>query len=322
MREDMGDTAQKLLYKLKKAEEKRAQWAENDQKRDAGLQEPEHVRKVENIAYADSETEEEKRWHLADIYYPDQEEAQTDGYPVIISVHGGGWFYGDKELYKLYTMTLASYGFAVVNFNYRLSPEYPYPAGFSDVCSLVGFVSRNARKYHLDLDRLFMVGDSAGAQLVSQYCIYAASERYQKLFPFGGQIPTLLPKKIALNCGIYDLGALFDTDDACDFYVPSVLPKDMAAGFFRVLDYMTADFPETYLMLSVNDPLAKDTFPMQRKLQEKGIPFVFKQFGEDNVSEGHVFHLNLRSENAKRVNREETAFFLEAKQKNNENPFG
>ena len=34
----------------------------------------------------------------------------------------------DKELYQFYCMSLAERGFAVVNFTYRLAPEYKYPA--------------------------------------------------------------------------------------------------------------------------------------------------------------------------------------------------
>ena len=41
--------------------------------------------------------------------------------PVIMSVHGGGWVYGDKDVYQWYCMNLAQRGFAVVNYSYRLA---------------------------------------------------------------------------------------------------------------------------------------------------------------------------------------------------------
>ena len=104
---------------VQKAIEERSKWAKNDAIRDAGIKEPEHVKKITDIVYSESETEDEKKWHLMDIYYPTENKRflKNGNYPVIVSVHGGGWFYGDKELYRLYTMTLATYGFAVVNFN-------------------------------------------------------------------------------------------------------------------------------------------------------------------------------------------------------------
>lgn len=302
---------------IQQANQKRREWAQNDAMRDAGIKEPENVKKITDITYAESETEEEKKWHLMDIYYPcfdrqrdkaDAEYGKDHRYPVVVSVHGGGWFYGDKELYKLYAMTLAEYGFAVVNFNYRLSPEYPYPAGFMDVCEAMDYLMKHAEQYCLNMERVYMVGDSAGAQLVSQYSIYATNQNYRELFSDCSNFQYVVPKKVVLNCGIYDVGTLYG-EELCNWYLPSSMHKNLAAGFFRLLDYLTKDFPETYLMLSVNDSLAKHTAPMKKKLEELGIPFVYREFGQDEPADGHVFHLNLRSVNGRLANREEMDFF-------------
>ena len=55
---------------VQKAIEERIKWAKNDAIRDAGIKEPEHVKKITDIVYSEAETEEEKKWHLMDIYYP------------------------------------------------------------------------------------------------------------------------------------------------------------------------------------------------------------------------------------------------------------
>lgn len=293
------------------ANEKRIEWAKSDALRDAGVKEPKQVKKRTDIIYTESETEDEKKWHLMDIYYPEENTilVKNEKYPVIVSVHGGGWFYGDKELYRLYTMTLATYGFAVVNFNYRLSPEHPYPAGFMDVCAAMDYLSRHAEEYSLDRERVYMVGDSAGAQLVSQYSIYATSQNYRELFSSPRNMKVIVPKKIALNCGIYDVGSMYTDNEMVDWYIPLYMQKNIAISFFKIFDYMTKNFPETYLMLSVNDPLAKHTAPMKQKLENLSVPFVYMEFGQDEPMDGHVFHLNLRSKNGKRANREEMEFF-------------
>lgn len=303
---------------IEKANEKRKEWAKSDALRDAGIKEPGNVKKITDITYTESETQEEMRCHLMDIYYPCLEEAfhknkagciENRKYPVIVSVHGGGWFYGDKELYRLYTMALATYGFAVVNFNYRLSPEYPYPAGFMDVCAVMDYLKKHGEEYGLDMERVYMVGDSAGAQLVSQYCIYATCQGYRELFSFHRDMQLVVPKKVALNCGIYDVGSMVMEDEACDWYLPFQMTKKEALSFFRILDYMTKDFPATYLMLSVNDALSKYTVPMKKRLEELDIPLVYREFGQNEPADGHVFHLNLRSENGRLANREEMEFF-------------
>ena len=110
----------------KEIQESRIAWAANDAKRDSGLQEPQGIEKFCDLDYAgDGITE-----HLLDVYRPVQ---NGENLPVLISIHGGGWFYGDKELYRFYCMHMAELGFVVVNCNYRLAPEHPYPAAIADV---------------------------------------------------------------------------------------------------------------------------------------------------------------------------------------------
>lgn len=277
------------------AEELRKQWAESDRKRDEGVI-PAKVRAVCDIPYTHG--------CCTDIYYPEQE-AET--YPVIVSVHGGGWFYGDKQLYSLYTKYLAAQGFAVVNFDYRLAPEHRYPAGFLDVCALMHFVKRHAAEYRLDLGALCMVGDSAGAQLVSQYCVFAASSEYRALFPEAMGLSAPLPGRIALNCGLYDVDPKRD-GLMTHWYLRGEIPESLRS----VLSYMNRDFPETYLMASVNDGLHDRSDALRKRLETLQIPYLYREFGADDPDAGHVFHLNLNSETGRRCNAEEIAFFRAA----------
>lgn len=301
-----------LLKEIEQIKEVRSLWAMGDAIRDEGLCERTDLRKVCNIPYCDSKTKEEEIWHLMDLYYP-KETDQKKGtkYPVIVSIHGGGWFYGDKELYRFYTMDLSRRGFAVVNFNYRLCPEYKYPGGFSDVCRLLDFLKKNADKYQLDLENLFLVGDSAGAQLASQYSIFATSKEYRKLFAFSDEIEFLVPKKVALNCGIYDMQErLKAQEELCGHYLPKDLSKELFESFEHVLDYMNDSFPETYLMCSVNDPLRVHTPAMLKRLMEHNISYMYREFGKEKKEDGHVFHVNLKSQNGQICNDETAAFFL------------
>lgn len=288
----------------------RKAWAESDAKRDAGIPEPEGIRKVEDIVYTTSATKEEEPWHLTDIYYP--EPWVDESYPVIVSIHGGGWFYGDKKLYSLYTKYLASKGFAVVNFNYRLAPEYLYPCGFLDCCRLMDFLAREAEKCRLDLSRLYMVGDSAGAQLVSQYSIFATSEEYRNLFEEAKDLTAPVPKKVALNCGVFELYGREDSR-ASENYLPEEMSEKLTESITHVLDYMNGNFPETFLMTSVNDSLLPASTVIKKKLEEFSIPHEYHEYGQANPADAHVFHVNLRSEEGMRCNEEELEFFRKTK---------
>ena len=141
-----------------------------DRKRDAAIPLPTGVTECRNISY-----DQYGLSSLLDVYYP---ENTTGPLPTIVSIHGGGYVYGSKEIYRRYGMDMARRGFAFVNFNYRLAPEYKYPCGFLDCCRLMDFLAKNADEYRLDLSRLYMVGDSAGAQIASQYGALYSNEKY------------------------------------------------------------------------------------------------------------------------------------------------
>ena len=134
----------------------RAEWSVNDAKRDAGLTTPETVERFDGLAYGPDPV-----WNRLDVYRPKCERGNR--LPVIVSIHGGGWVYGDKELYQFYCMSLAGRGFAVVNFTYRLAPEFKFPAQLEDTNRVMEWVYANCETYGFDLDNIFMVGDSAGA---------------------------------------------------------------------------------------------------------------------------------------------------------------
>ena len=103
----MSELSDKIRSEFKKA----------DDERDALMNTPEDIERWDNIVYGHDDREMQR----LDVYRPKQ--AQGEDLPIIISVHGGAWMYGDKERYQYYCMSLAQRGFAVVNFTYRLAPE-------------------------------------------------------------------------------------------------------------------------------------------------------------------------------------------------------
>lgn len=91
----------------------------NDYKRDKAIPLPEGITQCRNISYGSH-----GKWNLLDVYYPD---GTTAPLPTIVSIHGGGYVYGSKEIYRRYGMDMARRGFAFVNFNYRLAPKWRFP---------------------------------------------------------------------------------------------------------------------------------------------------------------------------------------------------
>ncbi len=277
----------------------RITFAKSDRKRDAGLKAPADVERFCDLAYAESDPQQ-----VLDVYRP----AGQKDLPVIVSVHGGAGVYGDKELYQYYAMDLARRGFAVVNFSYRLAPEAKFPAQLEDVCLVFRWVTENIGRYGGDGARLFAVGDSAGAQLLSLYCAVQTDRSYAERFSFrapGGG----LPKAVALNCGAYRVAG---SGGAMKGLMRDLMPRRSSREDILALDpagRVNSAFPPAYVMTAVKDFLKADAEVMKRALDGAHVPNELHVYDDPSHSLGHVFHLNIREPHAVQCNDEECAFF-------------
>lgn len=88
--------------------------------------------------------------------------------PAVIVVHGGGWTSGSRVArvgQLLEVLTTA--GFSWFSIDYRLAPEHPFPAALDDVRAALGFVREHAEELRVDPDRIALLGEDVGAQLVT-----------------------------------------------------------------------------------------------------------------------------------------------------------
>jgi acetyl esterase/lipase len=91
--------------------------------------------------------------------------AGGDRLPVVLLVHGGFWQPGyDRHLEDGVAATLADDGFGVWNIDYRLAHE-PWPATLLDAASAMDHLGLSSHSARLDLDRIAVVGHSAGGHL-------------------------------------------------------------------------------------------------------------------------------------------------------------
>ena len=279
----------------------RREFAESDAIRDAGLTTPEDIRRYDDICYGAHPLQK------LDVYRPKGEAGRL---PVIVNVHGGGWVYGDKELYQYYAMSLAQRGFAVVNFSYRLAPEDKFPAQIEDIKAVFDWVHAHAEEYGMDVDELFAVGDSAGANLLGLYCAACTNPEYAGHFSF----PTAFgpaPRAVSLACGAYAIDGkrAQDIELMKDLLPGGPTPENLA--LMNVKRWITAAFPETFLFTCTGDFLQEQADALQVTLRQQKVPHVMRFYGDTDHELGHVFHCNMRLEAAKRCNDEQCAFFRE-----------
>lgn len=280
----------------------RALFKRGDDKRDEGCTTPEDIRRFDDIVYGP-----DPKWNRLDVYRPKEAQGLL---PVIVSVHGGGWVYGDKERYQYYCMSLAQQGFAVVNFTYRLAPKYKFPAPVEDTNRVFAWILSHAGQYELDTGNLFAVGDSAGAQLLAMYSCICTNPAYAS--GFAVHTPArAVPRAVALNCGVYKIEKSRKKDLTTRLMADYLPGKgtEQELQQISVLQYVTGDFPPAFVMTAEGDFLAEQAKPLVGRLKEMGAEAKYHYYGDKDHVLGHVFHCDIRSENAARCNREECAFF-------------
>lgn len=274
----------------------------NDYKRDKAIPLPEGITQCRNISYGSH-----GKWNLLDVYYPD---GTTAPLPTIVSIHGGGYVYGNKEIYRRYGMDMARRGFAFVNFNYRLAPKWRFPTPLWDTNAVMEWVCKNAARYHLDPNRMIIVGDSAGAQLASQYAAIATNPAYAAAFHM--TVPDISVRALGLNCGMYNPDAFLEngaTGVARKYMGRKV---DLADPRLQILKAIGSRYPAAHITTAHHDFLKDHAQPMYDYLTKRGIRCKLDVYGsKEDKTIGHVFHVTINTPEAIRCNDDAAAFFRE-----------
>lgn len=279
-------------------------WAIADAKRDEGLTTPEDIRRFDDLSYGPHGKE-----NLLDIYV---QKAVTAPQATIVNIHGGGWVYGSKEIYQFYCMSLAQHGFTVVNINYRLAPESRFPSAVEDINNALTFLTKNGAKYCVDTDKLILIGDSAGGQLVSHYATIATNPEFAALFDF--KVPDVTIRAVGLHCGEYD-GRKLAIQEQKNLFLEYLgymdkKPTEELLECVDALKYMTKEFPPAFIMSAENDFLHDNAEPMQKHLENLGVPCEMKIYGTKEQKEiAHVFEVNIRLPEATQCNDDACAFY-------------
>ena len=98
--------------------------------------------------------------------------AHDDPLPVLIYFHGGGlMLLGADEFQPLCTALSAAADCVVVNVDYRLAPEHPFPQPLDDAVAVYRWCLDHAEEIGGDASRIAVGGDSAGGYIATALCL-------------------------------------------------------------------------------------------------------------------------------------------------------
>ena len=216
-----------------------------------------------DVVYGEMPGVDAERLRL-DLYTPAQR-GPEERLPILLYLHGGGWFAGDKTQSFLQPLAFVPQGFVYASANYRLGPAATVAEMAQSAADAAGWLVRNAEEFGGDPHRLFLIGHSAGAHLVSLLGTNATflEEASVDLASVRGVV--------SLDTAVYDLPKLLAETDV-DFY-------QMVFGTTRDVEEVSpwhhvrydAAHPPFLIFYSEGRPAAlSQTIPFAQRLRDAG----------------------------------------------------
>jgi acetyl esterase len=95
-------------------------------------------------------------------------------YPLFINMHGGGFVRGYGKRDTIFCSLIASrVGCKVIDIDYKLAPEYPFPAAIKECYDVVKWAYEHAEDLHIDKENIAVGGHSAGGNFTAAIALMA-----------------------------------------------------------------------------------------------------------------------------------------------------
>jgi len=225
--------------------------------------------------------------------------------PVIFWVHGGAFLGGDKADVTEYAVQIASKGYIVVNINYELAPSSTYPNPLIQVREAYQFIEKSAKDYNIDINRIYFAGDSAGAQIASQFVNIQVDKDYANLLGMDRVVSPEKIKGVLLFCGPYDVSRFAEKSDN---FLISLLYKRIGWAYIgernwknsdkvkqaSIIDHVSSHFPPTFITDGNTGSFEDQGKNFANKLRNKGVDVteIFYPIEEAKLIHEYQFIMN------------------------------
>jgi acetyl esterase/lipase len=187
--------------------------------------------------------------------------------PALIFIHGGGWIGGTKEAAFFSLEPWLAMGWNVFNVEYRMAQTSLAPAAVEDCQCALRFIVGHAKEYNVDVNRVVVMGESAGGHLALTTAMIPASVGFERQCPaefgmnaFTGGGEKELPKVAAVLdwYGITDLNDMLSGPNQRAYAVEwfgSLPNKEELAKKVSPLTYVRRDVPPILIIHGDADPI-------------------------------------------------------------------
>ena len=198
---------------------------------------------------------------------------------VLVYFHGGGWVFGNSDVYSISTIKLANaIGRKIYIVNYRVAPENPYPQGLEDCVHALKLLYKYSYQIlQTSPNKIILFGDSSGGNLAAvTSLIFAMNQLPYKisrqilLYPITYWDHSPESFYMAKNPDLYDLGI---TSKKVNDFMPLYCPDVECRKDYTVSPLMAKNLsnqPETLIITASLDPLKEEGKAYGMKLLKAG----------------------------------------------------
>ncbi len=220
--------------------------------------------------------------------------------PILINMHGGGFIAGDKKYRKSFSQYCLKFNVKVLNVNYGLAPKRNLTEIINELTDIFKWIENNKEKYHLDSDKIILCGDSAGAYFAACCATMSLNSEYLN----GINLSKIEAKIVGLVLfsGIYyptdslDKRMILGVNHSLWKYLCGQKFVDIAScqkhplyNHLNVGEYMTADFPPTFISYSSTDIFCQGNGEkFVQSLKDFNIPY-YEVCSADNIHDWQEF---------------------------------
>ena len=211
----------------------------------------------------------------------------TQKAPCIIVIHGGSWAEGDSQQLPDLNNYLADKGYNVAAINYRLAPQYCYPAPVEDTKDAINYLTSHATELNIDTSNFVLLGRSAGGQ-IALMAGYTLNNKNIK-----GVISFYAPADMEWGAHIKTNHWVLNTDKVLGDYVGGSVddfPDKYEAC--SAPQFVTVNTPPTLIIHGKIDALVafEHSVRLQKKLNEFHVKNYFLDF--PNATHGCDYNIN------------------------------
>jgi len=195
--------------------------------------------------------------------------------PVFVFFHGGGWVVGDLDTHDVVCRQIAEQAqVVVIAVDYRLAPEYPFPAAIDDAWSATNWIAAHATELGIDGSRMAVGGDSAGGGLATVVALLARDSRKLRVASQVLIYPVLDLRAESASYSEYANG-YFLTRAGMQWYIAQYAPVPEAVHDWRASPLLAPwvhGLPPALIIAAELDPLVDEGAAYARRLEGARVP--------------------------------------------------